>query len=177
MQKTWMDLPSLMFSKRDQTQKHHLVLFHLYKVQKQATLIFDGRSQDSGCLGGGVVTEKALGLLVVKVAQSCPTLQSQGIFQARILEWVAFPFSKESSQPRDWTQVSCIAGEFFTSWATRESLALTWVLVSVYDRVQDTEYLYLNTTTIFAVIYDILKKSHILFYSTSWGHSTLQRFT
>ena len=44
-----------------------------------------------------------------------------GILQARILEWVAFPFSKGSSQPRDWTQVSRIAGRFFTSWATREA--------------------------------------------------------
>ena len=35
----------------------------------------------------------------------------RGILQARTLEWVAFPFSKESSQPRDWTQVSCIAGD------------------------------------------------------------------
>ena len=119
----------------------------------------------------------------VEVAQLCPTLCNpmdftvHGILQARILEWVAFPFSRRSSQLRDQTQVSCIEGEFFTSWATRESLALTWVLVSVYDWVKDTEYLYLNTTTIFAVIYDILKKSHILFYSTSWGHSTLQRFT
>ena len=40
------------------------------------------------------------------------------ILQARILEWVAFPFSGGSSQPRDWTQVSHIAGRFFTSWAT-----------------------------------------------------------
>ena len=39
----------------------------------------------------------------------------------RILEWVAYPFSKGSSQPRDWTQVSIIAGGFFTSWATREA--------------------------------------------------------
>ena len=45
-----------------------------------------------------------------------------GIFQARILEWVDFPFSRESSQPRDRTQVSCIAGRFFTSWATRKGL-------------------------------------------------------
>ena len=44
-----------------------------------------------------------------------------GILQARILEWVAFPFSRESSQPRDWTQVSHMAGEFFTSWAKREA--------------------------------------------------------
>ena len=44
-----------------------------------------------------------------------------GILQARILEWVAFPFSRESAQPRDRTQVSHIAGGFFTSWATREA--------------------------------------------------------
>ena len=63
----------------------------------------------------------------VKVTQLCPTLcdpldyTGNGILQARILEWVAFPFSRGSSQPRDWTQVSCIAGGFFTSWATREA--------------------------------------------------------
>ena len=63
----------------------------------------------------------------VKVAQSCPTLchamdyTVHGILQARILEWVAVPSSRGSSQPRDRTQVSCIAGEFFTSWATREA--------------------------------------------------------
>ena len=42
-----------------------------------------------------------------------------GILQARILKWVAFPFFRGSSQPRDQTQVSCIAGRFFSSWATR----------------------------------------------------------
>ena len=45
----------------------------------------------------------------------------RGILQARILEWVAFPFSRGSSQPRDQTQVSCVTGRFFTSWATREA--------------------------------------------------------
>ena len=63
----------------------------------------------------------------VKVAQSCPAFCDpmdhtvHGIFQTRILKWVAFPFSRESSQPRDWTQISCIAGRFFTSWAPREA--------------------------------------------------------
>ena len=58
-----------------------------------------------------------------KVAQSCPTLCNpmdytvHGILQARILEWVAVPFSRGSSQPRDWTQVSHIAGRFLTNWA------------------------------------------------------------
>ena len=44
-----------------------------------------------------------------------------GILQARILELVAFPFSRVYSQLRDRTQVSHIAGEFFTIWATREA--------------------------------------------------------
>ena len=44
-----------------------------------------------------------------------------GILQARILEWVAVSFSRGSCQPRDRTQVSHIAGEFFASWATREA--------------------------------------------------------
>ena len=43
------------------------------------------------------------------------------ILQARILEWVAMPSSRASSQPRDWTQASCIAGGFFIVWATREA--------------------------------------------------------
>jgi len=44
------------------------------------------------------------------------------ILQARIREWVAIPFSRGSSQPRDWTQVSCIAGRFFTIWVMRVAL-------------------------------------------------------
>ena len=60
--------------------------------------------------------------LVVKVDQSRPTLRSpmDWTLQAGILEWVAFPFSRGSSQPRDWTQVSHTVGRFFTIWATRE---------------------------------------------------------
>ena len=57
----------------------------------------------------------------VKVAQwyltLCDTMGCtvHGILQARIMEWVAVPFSRGSSQPRDQTQVSRIAGRFFTS--------------------------------------------------------------
>ena len=57
----------------------------------------------------------------VNVAQSYLTLCNHGILQARILEQVAVPSSRGSSQPRDRTQVSGIAGGFFTSWATREA--------------------------------------------------------
>ena len=39
----------------------------------------------------------------------------------KMLEWVAYPFSSWSSQPRNWTRVSCIAGRFFTKWAIREA--------------------------------------------------------
>ena len=70
----------------------------------------------------GLVLEQGWGCrkVKVKVSQSCPTLCNpmdytvHGILQARILEWVAFHFFRGSSQPRDWTRVSCIAGEFFT---------------------------------------------------------------
>ena len=71
----------------------------------------------------------------MKVAQSCPTRCNRrlhysppgspvhGILQARTLERGAIPFPRGSSQPRDQTQVSPIAGRFFTVWATREAQA------------------------------------------------------
>ena len=68
---------------------------------------------------------------ILLIAQSCPILHKpmdcnptgssvHRILQIRILEWGAIPFSRESSWPRDRTRVSCIAGRFFTIWATRE---------------------------------------------------------
>ena len=56
----------------------------------------------------------------VKVDQLCLSL-CHGIFWARILEWVAFPFSRGSFQPSKWTGVSCIAGWFFTNRGIREA--------------------------------------------------------
>ena len=58
---------------------------------------------------------------------SLPGSSNHGIFQARVLEWVAIAFSRGSSWPRDWTRASRIAGRRFTVWATRE------VYVSVAD--------------------------------------------
>ena len=74
--------------------------------------------------------------VLVKVTQSCPTLCSHvdysppcssvhGILQARILEWVAIPLYRGSSQPRDWTRL-------FTVWATREALILCYMYYIVY---------------------------------------------
>ena len=70
-----------------------------------------------------------------EVAQSCLTLCNpmdcslpgssiHGIFQARILEWFDISFSRGSSQPGDRTQVSFIAGRYFTIWATRKTMSL-----------------------------------------------------
>ena len=55
------------------------------------------------------------------ISCNLPGSSVHGISQARILEWSAIPFSMGSSPPRDWTQVSCIAGRFSTIWATREA--------------------------------------------------------
>ena len=55
---------------------------------------------------------------------SPPGSSVHGILQAKIVEWVAIPFSGGSSWPRDWTQVSCIAGTFFTIWVYYPSIPL-----------------------------------------------------
>ena len=92
-----------------------------------------GRGKATGQLGICQRSQEAVKVKwKVKVAQSCPTLCNStdytvhGILQARILEWVAVPFSKGSSQPRDRTQVSCNAGRFLTSWATRKQGTHKW---------------------------------------------------
>ena len=86
-----------------------------------------------------------------EVAQSCPTLchsmdcslsgsSVRGIFQARVLEWIAISFSRGSFQPRNRTQVSRIAGRRFTSWATREakvSVRERFVIYSFREQVKD----------------------------------------
>ena len=66
-----------------------------------------------------------------------------GVLQTRILEWVAISFSRGSSQPRDWTQVSHIAGRHFTLWTTRGALIrseanlfITYILI--YNRNKNT---------------------------------------
>ena len=65
---------------------------------------------------------------------SLPGCSVREILQARILEWVTSPFSRASSQSRDWTRVSHISVRFFIVWATREahrvnaSAVITWVL-------------------------------------------------
>ena len=78
------------------------------------------------------------------VTQSCPTLcdptncsppgfSVHGILQARILEWIAIPFSRGTSKPRDRTLFSCLKGRFFTVWATGEvSGGLLHIFLYIY---------------------------------------------
>ena len=83
--------------------------------------------------------------LCVWVAQLCATLcdpidcsppgsSIHGILQAGILEWVAMSFPRGSSQPRDWTWVSCIAGGFFTVRATREAHCVVHLKLKLSQR-------------------------------------------
>ena len=88
----------------------------------------------------------------MKVIQSCPTLcdpmdcslpasSVHEILQARILEWVAIPFSRVSSPPRGKTQVSCIAGNFFTIWATREAPLIVLSKINLQFQGYSTSFL------------------------------------
>ena len=91
---------------------------HVQKKKWWEVIALGDTTDQWGRGGGGLVTK------------SCPTLcdpmdcsppaSVHGIFQARILEWIAFSFCRGSSQPRNRTQVSCTAGRFFTYWAVRE---------------------------------------------------------
>ena len=66
----------------------------------------------------------------------------------RILEWVACPFSRGSSWPRNQTGVSCIAGKFFTNWAIREAPWLTWR--NYYVKVSSESFFFLSARSLFA---------------------------
>ena len=99
-----------------------------------------------------------------EVAQLCPILWDpmdcnlsgcsvHGIFQARVLEWIAISFSRGSSRPRNRTWVSCIAGRHFTIWATRETNVL-WIIcyfcrtkTSVTDQAMRITYKHTHTHT------------------------------
>ena len=108
-------------------------LFSIAKRWKQPKCPFRGMDKQSMVLsiqGLRMNTEDLV--KQVLAAQLCPTLWDpvdcsppgssvHEILQVRILEWDVIPFSRGSSQPRDRTQVSCIAGRFFTVWATTEA--------------------------------------------------------
>ena len=92
------------------------------------------------------------GKVKVKVTQSCLTLCNPvdyGILQARILEWVAYPFSRGSSQPRNQTWVSCIAGGFFI---LSHQGSQSWHAMAIYNVRGPLPY-FLNTLSNLACDY------------------------
>ena len=109
------------------------VILNLTNFNLQSTMYFVSKSTKT-FLKNFWITDFLIKWSKVKVAQLCPTVCNpmaytvHGIFQARILECLAFPFSKGSSKPRDRTQVSHSAGRFFTSLSHKESpRTLEWV--------------------------------------------------
>ena len=89
---------------------------------------------------------------------SPPGSSTRGILQARILEWVAIPFSRGSTHLRDRTQVSRIVSRFFTVWATREAyswycILLHWPL-RVFRIIKNyRNFLWLNNSLLITVIF------------------------
>ena len=108
------------------------------------------------------------------VTQSCPSFcdpmdssspLSMGILQARILEWVAMLSSRCSSQPRDQTQVSSIAGRFFTIWATREAQILNYSPFKIqlkFYHFQETILKFSTSKThVYLICYVLLRHTYI----------------
>ena len=130
--KWWGQMPwSLLFEK----ENIKIWLSSLYYIERTTSFYYAIRTLP-------YVLFKFLLWFCVLVTQSCPTLcdltdctppgfSVHGILQARVLEWIAIPFSRGTSQPRDWTLVSCLTGRFFTIWATGKSLILGKSLLSV----------------------------------------------
>ena len=105
---------------------------------------------------------------------SMPGSSVHGILQAGILEYVAISFSRESSQPRNWTQVSCIAGWFFTDWAMREahSLCLSTCCQHVFITVD------VNLDHLVEVLFVSFVHCNVLLYLLSytlWKKITMHR--
>ena len=92
----------------------HVLYLHLYPfpVNRFLNTIF----LDSMCVSHSVLSE-----LHDPMDCSLPGCSVHGIRQEKILEWVAIPFSRASSWPKDPTRIFCTAGRFFMVWATREA--------------------------------------------------------
>ena len=134
----------------------------------------------------------------VLVAQSCLTLcdpmdcslpgsSCHGILQARVLEWVAIPFSRGSSWPRDQIWVFHIAGRFIIIWATRETLLIACIclykmnqfwsislinipIIHWYDLVHSIVVIYKTLNNFFSwkaiyIWWCVIVLIHIIFFS------------
>ena len=92
-----------------------------------------GKNPGIGChiLLQGIFPTQGLNLGLTHYRWILYHLSHQG--SPTILEWVAKPFSRGISWPRKWTGVSCIAGGFFTSWATKEAPTFSSILISTNE--------------------------------------------
>ena len=112
-----------------------LLLRKTQSIQLYYQYIFWFRVQE--IVSSGKKKVKSLGrvqLFVTLWIVAYQALSVHGILQARLLEWVAISFSRGSSRPRDWTQVSHIAGRRFTLWATRE--AFIWQICHTHTHTK-----------------------------------------
>ena len=96
------------------------VLIRIWLTSLQHTLLQVLAGVDGGFKSSSLCVCESCSLVSDSATPWSMVYTVHGILQYRILEWAAFPFSKGSSQPRDWTLVSRIAGGFFPNWAIRE---------------------------------------------------------
>ena len=113
--------------------KFFTLLFHLGRIGLRKCLFFTVKSAILH-LGriGFQITQSCL-TLFHPMGYSLPGSTVHWIFQARVLEWIAILFSRESSWPRAQTRISHVVGRYFTVWATREVLNLIWggILINI----------------------------------------------
>ena len=110
------------------------------KIEFRGTLVSHKDLQS--CKNNSIADKKKSGFTGASMSENCSVVSINpmdfivhGILQARILEWVTFPFSRGSSQPRNRTRVCFIAGRFFNSWAIREA-CFRWADINRRQRVR-----------------------------------------
>ena len=96
---------------------------------------------------------------------SLPGSSVHGIFQATILEWIAIPFSRGSSQPRGQTWVSCTASRLFTIWATREDSVYVYYITYVHIILHQISSVYCIYVYVYYILYVYIYyiKYHIVY--------------
>ena len=101
-----------------------------------------------------------------------PGTSVHGILQVRILKWVAIPFSRESSWPRDQTEISRMAGRFFTIWATGEALVKSLKDVNYIHLIDGVDILIFCLLNLFIPNRGVLKSSTITMESSVYPSSS-----
>ena len=115
-----------MFSSKNKSESHSVMSSSLQPHELYSPWNSPGQNTGVGSLSllQGIFPTQWLNPGLLHCRQVLYQLSHKG--SPRILEWVAYPFSSRSSWPRNWTQVSCIAGRFFTNWTIREELYSFW---------------------------------------------------